>query len=30
LLENVGDPTLKPISVIASPAVTHINYRIIR
>jgi dihydrofolate reductase len=30
LLENVGDPTLKPISVIASPAVTHIKYRIIR
>jgi dihydrofolate reductase len=30
LLENVGDPTLEPISVIASPAVTHINYRIIR
>jgi dihydrofolate reductase len=30
LLENVGDPTLEPISVIASPAVTHIKYRIIR
>jgi dihydrofolate reductase len=28
LLENVGDPTLKPIEVIASPAVTHIKYRI--
>ena len=30
LLENVGDPTLEPVSVIASPAVTHIKYRIIR
>jgi len=30
LLENVGDPTLDPISVIASPAVTHIKYRIAR
>jgi dihydrofolate reductase len=30
LLENAGDPTLEPISVIASPAVTHIKYRIIR
>ena len=30
LLENVGDPTLKPIEVIASPAVTHIRYRISR
>ena len=30
LLENVADPTLEPIEVIASPAVTHIKYRIIR
>jgi dihydrofolate reductase len=30
LLENVGDPTLVPVSVIASPAVTHIKYRIVR
>jgi len=30
LLENVGDPTLQPIKVIASPAVTHLKYRIIR
>ena len=30
LLENVGDPTLEPINVIASPAVTHIRYRIVR
>jgi dihydrofolate reductase len=28
LLENVGDPTLKPVEVIASPAVTHIRYRL--
>jgi dihydrofolate reductase len=28
LLENVGDPTLEPIKVVASPAVTHIKYRI--
>ncbi len=30
LLENVGDPTLEPVKVIASPAVTHVRYRIIR
>jgi dihydrofolate reductase len=30
LLENVGDPNLEPIDVIASPAVTHVKYRIIR
>lgn len=30
LLENVGDPTLEAVEVIASPAVTHIKYRIIR
>jgi dihydrofolate reductase len=30
LLENVGDPVMKPIDVIASPAVTHIKYRIVR
>jgi dihydrofolate reductase len=30
LLENVGGPTLEPINVIASPAVTHIKYRIAR
>ncbi|TMC30902.1 MAG: dihydrofolate reductase [Chloroflexi bacterium] len=28
LLENVGDPMLKPNDVIASPAVTHVRYRI--
>ena len=30
LLENVGDPRLEPIEVIASPAVTHVRYRIVR
>ena len=30
LLENVGDPTLEPVNVIASPAVTHVRYRIVR
>lgn len=28
LLENVGDPRLEPLEVTASPAVTHIRYRI--
>ena len=28
LLEDVGDPDLEPIKVVASPAVTHIKYRI--
>jgi dihydrofolate reductase len=28
LVENVGDPTLHPVSVVASPAVTHVKYRI--
>ena len=28
LLEDVGDPKLQPVNVIASPAVTHIRYRI--
>ena len=28
LLEDVGDPVLEPIKVAASPAVTHIKYRI--
>ena len=30
LLENVGDPTLEPVEVIASPAVTHVRYRVVR
>jgi dihydrofolate reductase len=29
LLENVGDPTLEPVAVVASPAVTHIKYRVV-
>jgi dihydrofolate reductase len=28
LLENVGDPALEPVEVVASPAVTHIRYRV--
>jgi dihydrofolate reductase len=30
LLEDVGDPTLDPVKVIASPAVTHVKYRVVR
>ena len=30
LLDGVGDPHLEPVEVIASPAVTHIRYRIAR
>jgi dihydrofolate reductase len=30
LLENIGDPTLQPVSVTASPTVTHIKYRVVR
>jgi dihydrofolate reductase len=30
LLENVGDPQLEPIEVVASPAVTHVKYRVVR
>jgi dihydrofolate reductase len=30
LLENVGDPRLKPVEVVASPTVTHIKYRVLR
>ena len=30
LLENVGDPKLEPIEVVASPAVTHVKYRVVR
>ncbi|HZJ05583.1 MAG TPA: dihydrofolate reductase family protein [Nocardioidaceae bacterium] len=29
LLENVGDPTLDPVKVVASPAVTHVKYRVV-
>ena len=28
LLENVGDPKLEPVKVVASPAATHIKYRV--
>ena len=28
LLEDVGDPTLEPVEVVASPAVTHVRYRV--
>jgi dihydrofolate reductase len=30
LLENVGDPTLEPVKVVESPAVTHVKYRVVR
>ena len=30
LLENVGDPVLEPVKVVASPTVTHIKYRVVR
>jgi dihydrofolate reductase len=30
LLEGVGDPTLEPVKVVASPGVTHIKYRVVR
>ena len=30
LFEDVGDPTLEPVKVVASPAVTHVKYRVIR
>jgi dihydrofolate reductase len=30
LLENVGDPKLEPVKVVASPAVTHVMYRVSR
>jgi dihydrofolate reductase len=30
LLEGVGDPVLEPVKVIASPAVTHVKYRVVR
>ena len=28
LLENVGDPMMSPVSVVASPGVTHVRYRV--
>jgi dihydrofolate reductase len=30
LLEGVGDPRLEPVEVVASPAVTHVKYRVVR
>jgi dihydrofolate reductase len=30
LLEDVGDPTLEPIDVVASPKATHVTYRVVR
>jgi dihydrofolate reductase len=30
LFEDVGDPRLEPVEVVASPAVTHIKYRVAR
>jgi dihydrofolate reductase len=30
LLENVGEPALEQASVIASPTVTHVKYRVVR
>ena len=30
LLEDVGDPTLEPVEVVASPTVTHVKYRVAR
>jgi len=30
LLDDVGDPKLEPIEVVASPAVTHVKYRVVR
>jgi dihydrofolate reductase len=29
LLDGVGDPTLEPVKVVASPAVTHVKYRVV-
>jgi dihydrofolate reductase len=30
LLDNIGNPKLEPVEVVASPGVTHIKYRIVR
>lgn len=30
LLENVGDPKFELVKVVASPAVTHVKYRVVR
>jgi len=28
LLQDVGDPALEPVEVVASPAVTHVRHRV--
>jgi dihydrofolate reductase len=30
LLQDVGDPRLRPVEVVASPAVTHVRYEVLR
>jgi dihydrofolate reductase len=30
LLQDVGDPVLEPVEVVASPAATHVRYRVVR
>jgi dihydrofolate reductase len=30
LLQDVGDPRLEPVEVVAGPAVTHVKYRVVR
>jgi dihydrofolate reductase len=30
LLDNIGTPKLEPVEVVASPAVTHLEYRVVR
>ena len=30
LFEGVGDPTLEPVEVVASPAATHVRYRVVQ
>jgi dihydrofolate reductase len=30
LLDGVGDPGLEPVKVVASPAATHVKYRVVR
>ena len=30
LLEIAGAPTLQPVEVVSSPAVTHVKYRVVR
>jgi dihydrofolate reductase len=30
LLDNIGKPTFEPVKMVASPAVTHVKYRVVR